>query len=278
MNKLILLLCIPFTLHAQDFAYNKATGKAVPQFVGELKLMKGRALKTTGGRPRPVKQGERFFPKDVVVTEDNASMKILITDDTWISVGPNSELVFTEFNFRDKDDRDIGYELKKGQLSANVRQKVKNGRIEFRSQYSSLGVRGTKLMMNYRELGGLGITEYALVEGKAEVKDSKGELHELKPGERIVLLDDKKKKEASVEKLELTPADLENFTSPEADEDKDIRPFMPYYEPKAVTVTSTGSGDETVERKKESTTAGDGSFQNLKKLNEQLKANQKKKR
>lgn len=278
MNKFFIMFLFSLSLYAQDFSYNKETGKAVPQFVGELKLMRGRALKTTGGRPRLVKTGDRFFPKDIVATEDNSSMKILISDDTWLSVGPNSEIVFTEFDFRDKDDRDIGYELKKGQISANVRQKIKKGKVEFRSMYSSIGVRGTKIMMNYREMKGVGITEYALLEGKADVTDSKGKIHEIKAGQRIVLLNDKKKDEPLMEQMELSPADLESFISPEADEDKDIRPFMPYYEPKAETVSSTNAGEGTAERKKESTTSGDGSFQNLKKLNEQLKDNQKKRK
>lgn len=279
MNKFLLVFSLAtLPLFAQDFAYNKETGKAVPQFVGELKLMRGRALKTTGGRPRLVKTGDRFFPKDVVETEANSSMKILISDDTWLSVGPNSELVFTEFDFRDKDDRNIGYELKKGQISANVRQKIKKGKVEFRSMYSSIGVRGTKIMMNYREVKGVGITEYALVEGQAEVTDSKGTHHEIKAGQRIVLLNGKNKEEPVMKTLDLTPEDLENFVSPEADEEKDIRPFMPYYEPKAESVTSTTGNEGAVENKKESTTSGNGSFSNLKKLNEQLKDNQKKKR
>ena len=276
--KHLFFLLLPLTLQAQDFSFNKETGKAVPQFVGELKLMRGRALKTTGGRPRPVKQGERFFPRDTVVTEENSSMKILISDDTWLSLGPESELVFTEFNYRDKDDRNITYELKKGRLAANVRQKIKNGAVDFRSRYSSMGVRGTKLMMNYREVNGLAVAEYALLEGKAHVTDSKGVEHELNAGERIVLLGDQKKKEERLEKLQLSPEDLQNFASPEADEDKDIRPFMPYYEPKALTVTSTTSDPGIEERKKDATTSGSGTFDNLKKLNEQLKDNQKKKR
>lgn len=277
MHYLIISLFVSLPLFGQDFTFNKETGKAVPKFVGELKLVKGRVLRTTGGRPRVVKVGEKFLPKDVVATEKNSSMKILIADDTWLSLGPDSELVFSEFDFREKDDRDVGYELRKGQLAANVRRKVKSGAVNFRTRYTTMGIRGTKLMMNYREVGGKAISEYALVEGKALVTDSQGAPHELGAGERIVLIEDQKTKEATLEKLQLSPEDLENFASPEADEDKGIRPFMPYYEPKAVSVSAVDEG--VVERsKKEKTTSGDGSFSNLKKLNEQLKDNQKKQR
>ena len=261
-----------FTLQAQNFAFNKESGKAVPNFVGELKLLKGRVLRTTGGRPRVVQIGEKFYPKDIVVTDADASMKILIADDTWLALGPDSELVFQDFEFKDKNERKIHYELKRGQLSANIRQKVKNGEVKFRSKYSAMGVRGTKIMMNYRELNGKGIAEYALAEGEAEVTDQAGKTHPLKAGERIILVQDKE-----LINLSLSPDELKNFTSPEAEEDKGIRPFMPYYEPKAETVTKVEGKSETTSGS-ESTTSGEGSFQNLKKLNEQLQDNQKKRR
>jgi hypothetical protein len=274
--KYLLLLLIPLSSHAQNFTFNKDTGKAVPNFVAELKLLKGNVLLTTGGRPRPVKQGDKFYPKDVIATEANSTMKILVTDDTWISLGPESELAFTEFEFKDKTDRKITYELRKGQLAANVRQKVKSGAINFRTRYSTMGVRGTKLLVNYREMSGVGISEFALIEGKAEVQSDAGTSHDLASGERIVLINGKNK-ESSLEKLELSREELEKFSSPEGEEKNDIRPFMPYYEPKALTVTKASV--ETLSQKSgEKETTGPGTFDNLKKLNEQLKDNQKKRR
>ncbi|MFL5785506.1 MAG: FecR domain-containing protein [Bacteriovoracaceae bacterium] len=279
-NIFALLLFLPFSLYAQNFSFDKKTGKAVPNFVAELKLMKGRALKTTGGRPRAVKVGEKFYAKDIIATEAESSMKLLVTDDTWLSLGPDSELVFTEFEYTDKTDRKISYELKKGQLSANVRQKINSGGVNFRSRFASMGVRGTKVMMNFRELKGsaLAVTEYALVEGKAEVIDNKGETHELNAGERIVVIEDQKNKSSQLEKLNLTKDELDSFTSPEADEDKNINPFMPYYEPKAQTVSAVTPKEEKKAAPVESTTSGQGTFQNLEKLNDQLKENQKKRR
>lgn len=275
MNKLILAILLPLSLYAQDFSFNKKTGKAVPNFVGELKLMKGSALKTTGGRPRPVKTGEKFYPKDSVATEENSSMKILITDDTWIALGPSSELVFKDFEFTDKSNRKIHYELKRGQLSANVREKVKSGEVRFISKYSSMGVRGTKIMMNYRELNGKAVTEYALVEGSADVMSSTGESFPLIAGGRIVLIEDEKTKGNSVEKLELTQEDLLNYAAPEADEEKRMDKFMPYFEPKAVNVSKLEPEDEANAKQVEKESDAEGSFNNLKKLNEQLQDNQK---
>jgi hypothetical protein len=271
----LLLTLIPLTLSAQSFTFDKKSGKAVPTFVAELKLLKGRVMKTTGGRPRVVQIGEKFYPKDVVETDADSSLKMIVADDTWLALGPNSELVFTDFEFKEKTDRTINYELKKGQLSANVRQKVKSGEVNFRTRFASMGVRGTKVLMNFREVKGKAITEYALVEGKAEVTDQKGTVHPLSAGERIVIMEDQKTKEAGLEKLQLSKEELESFTSPDADEDKGIKPFMPYYEPKAMQVTT--ATPEAVKSKPatEATTAGDGSFQNLKKLNEQLKENKK---
>ncbi len=101
----LLALPLAFPVHAQDFTFNKETGKAVPSFVGELKLLKGVVMRTTGGRPRQVQIGEKFYKNDVVVTEKDSSMKILIADDTWLSLGPETELIFTGFEFTDKNSR-----------------------------------------------------------------------------------------------------------------------------------------------------------------------------
>lgn len=279
MKYLILFVSIlSFTTHAQNFSFNKETGKAVPNFVGELKLLKGRVLRTTGGRPRVVQVGEKFYPKDIVVTEANATMKILMVDDTWLSLGPESEIVFTDFDFKDKNNRTIKYELKRGQLAANVRQKIKEGGVSFRTRFTSMGIRGTKILMNYREVSGRGISEYAVMEGEAEVTSSKGEAQRLTSGERIVLIENEKTNEELLERMKLTAEDLENFSSPEGEEDKGIKPFMPFYEPKAVSVTSTDSSGERVERKQDGSSSGNGTLNNLKKLNEQLKDNQKKRR
>lgn len=273
MKTLILFFFLPYSAFAQNFSFNKESGKAVPNFVAELKLLKGKVLRTTGGRPRIVQVGEKFYPKDVVVTEADASMKIIVADDTWLTLGPNSEIVFLDFEFKDKNERKISYELKRGQLTANVRQKIKSGEVNFRSKFTTMGVRGTKIMMNYREVNGKGIAEYALIEGSAEVVDQEGKSHPLMAGEHMILIQDQK-----IINLTLTSDDLKNFTSPEADEEKDIRPFMPYYEMKegAVSQLDENSSDSLEEKKEQK--SGDGTFQNLKKLNEQLQDNQKKRR
>lgn len=272
-----LFFCLPLALHAQDFSFNKETGKAMPNFVAELKLMKGRILRTTGGRPQVVQVGEKFYPNDVVTTDERSTMKLLVVDDTWLAIGPSSEIQFSEFDFREKTDRKITFDLRKGRLSANVRQPVKSGRVNFRSRYTSMAVRGTKIMMNYREVNGTGVTEYALIEGKALVTDSSGKTQELLAGERLVLLNTEDAADASEQKLRLSQEEIESFTSPDADEDRAIRPFMPFYEPKIAAslpaTTATGKKGVTTEA-----ATGEGSFSNLKKLNEQLLDNQKKNR
>lgn len=279
MKYLILsLFVLPFPVSAQNFSFNKETGKAVPNFVAELKLLKGRVIRTTGGRPEIVGIGEKFYPKDIIATEANSSMKLLVTDDTWLSIGPESEVVFTDYSFKDKNSRTINYELRKGQLTANIRQKIKDGGVNFRTRYTSMGIRGTKILMNYREKNGLGISEYAVIEGETEIINSKGEVQKLSTGERIVLMENVKAKTELSEKLKLTPEDLENFSSPEAEEDKDIRPFMPYYEPKAVSVSASDKAPQKIAGETEGSNSGSGTFDNLKKLNEQLEDNQKKRR
>jgi hypothetical protein len=87
-----------------------------------------------------------------------------------------------------------------------------------------------------------------------------------------------KKNESSLEKLELSAEELESFVSPEAEEDKSIAPFMPYYDPKALTVTVKDAAAKGKDTSSEASEKGYGSFQNLKKLNEELEQNQKRRR
>jgi hypothetical protein len=278
MTKLtFFILFFSLSLLAQDFTFDKEKGKAIPNFLCQLKLMKGTVYKKSGQDLVEVKVGERFNKNDTIVTGDQSVARVLVVDDTQLTIGPNSELNFADFEYMDKDNRKLLYHLVKGQLSGHVRQKAKDGDINFKTKYTVLGVRGTEILMNFRTVNNVDVSEYALVSGKAVVTDDKNAKHEIKKGDHLVFIHDTVKQTSAVEKLKLSNEEMNRLKAMKIDETKEFRPTMPYYEIGEVaqnTNTTAGSTDENAPSEKR---VDKKPWQeNLKQLNEKLKENSKK--
>jgi len=274
---LFFIFFFSLSLFAQDFTFDKEKGKAVPNFLCQLKLMKGTVYKKNGNDLVEVKVGDRFNKNDTIVTGDKSLAKVLVVDDTQLTIGPNSELNFSEFEYTDKDNRKLLYNLVKGQLSGHVRQKAKEGDINFRTKYTVLGVRGTEILMNFRTVNNVDVSEYALVSGKAVVTDDKNVQHEINKGDHLVFIHDTAKQTSAVEKLKLSNEKINRLKALKIDESKEFKPTMPYYKIGDVasnTTTTTDSMDENAPSEKR---VDKKPWQeNLKQLNEKLKENSKK--
>ena len=278
MTKLtFFILFFTLSLFAQDFTFDKEKGKAVPNFLCQLKLMKGTVYKKTGQELVEVKVGDRFNKNDTIVTGDQSLAKVLVVDDTQLTIGPNSELNFENFEYMDKDNRKLLYNLVKGQLSGHVRQKAKDGDINFKTKYTVLGVRGTEILMNFRTVNNVEVSEYALVSGKAVVTDDKNAKHEIKTGDHLVFIHDTMKQTSAVEKLKLSNEELNRLKAMKIDETKEFKQTMPYYEIGDIaqnTTSSAGSTDENAPSEKRDDKKP--WQENLKQLNQKLKENSKK--
>lgn len=278
MTKITFLtLFFSLSLFAQDFTFDKEKGKAVPNFLCQLKLMKGTVYKKSGQDLVEVKVGDRFNKNDTIVTGDQSLARVLVVDDTTLTIGPNSELNFAEFEYTDKDNRKLLYNLVKGQLSGHVRQKAKDGDINFKTKYTVLGVRGTEILMNFRSVNNVDVSEYALVSGKAVVTDDKNAKHDIKSGDHLVFIHDTVKQTSAVEKLKLSNEEVKRLKAMKIDETKEFKPTMPYYEIGEVaqnTATTSGSTDENTASEKRNDKKP--WQENLKQLNEKLKENSKK--
>ncbi len=277
---------------AQDMDFNKETGKVVPKYVGELKIFKGRVFKTTAkGKTIEVRPGERFYKDEILKPEDQSMAKLLIVDDTILSVGANTQLHFEDFSFIDKDNRRIVYSLLKGQLAGHVKIKAKEDEIIIKTKNATLGVRGTKILVNHKLLNkNLEISQFALLSGSAQVTDSKNKnlKHMLEQSDKVIIAHDNATQERADEKGRLTDEEFLKLDAKDVNEDLEFKPFMPYLEPKAIQPDSSlysllskpssaadNANDEGTAQKKK--TEPKGTFQNLKKLNEKLRENQKKK-
>lgn len=277
---LLLALTLP-TAFAEDMEFDKK-GHLVPTYVGEVKSFRGKLYKKNPqGRMLEVKPGTRFYKSDTLVTEEKSFAKLLIVDDTQLTVGPKTELNFEDFKFSTKTERKILYSLVQGQLRGDVKNKAKDDDVVIKTKNATLGVRGTKILVNHRTLNNLEVSEFALESGSAVVTDNvKKVKHDILKGERVVVLQDSVTNEYANEKNKLFPSDIDTLKN---DED-----FMPYYDLPSVQESSTlftlltrqNTGDDQeneAERGKQNKkdSGSKGTLHNLDKLNEKLRENQK---
>lgn len=284
MNPFIILLFASLAF-SQDFVFDKEKGRAVPSYVGQIKLLKGRAYKKNAEGTTAVKTGERFKKSDLLITEDKSFARIQIVDDSILSIGPKSELRFDEIDFKEKTDRKLTFSLLKGQLTGDIKNKAKPGEIKFRTKYTSMGVRGTYFLMNHQKLDSLHIAEYAVLSGSIAVTDDKNKLFPVGKGEKIVLIHDSSREISAEDKVQISPDEFQGLKGDHINEEKEIRPFLPLFKVSDVNsgsplypILNTGASQEetqtspVIEKRKQKSFTLD---QKLDQLNQKLRENQK---
>lgn len=279
MSHIFFALFFSTILLAKDFTFNKETGQAVPKHIGELKIAKGRVFKDMQGSLTPVKEGTKFYKSDRIVTEEKSYVKILMVDDSLFNIGPNSEIKFEDFTYSDKTNRTMLISLIKGQLRGQVKNKAKEGDLTIKTKLAVMGIRGTELFINHQTLKSLEVSEFALTEGKVEVKDQKDQKFDLNQSDKIIIVENPLTKEQVSEKNQLGEKDSlelkneENFLPLFSLASLDPKsPLAPLFE--KLPVLPTGPTQLTPPPSSSSRPAQDWR-QNLKKLNEKLKENQK---
>lgn len=277
MKIFLFALLVSGLVSAQDFTFDKASGKAVPSFIGELKLLKGEAYRKNGETTSPIKVGQRFHKNDTVITTNKTFVKIQMIDDSTISLNSNSELNFEEFEFTDKNNRQMVISLIKGQIRSFVKNKATAPNdLRFKTKTTAMAVRGTELLVNYHEEKNFEVSEFALISGKGEVTDHENKTHELKKNNRLVVVKYKAGNLSAAAPSPLPESLMKQLLEEES--------FLPYFNMDTIPensplytllhpVKKTAVDEKEAARIK--TEEGPGWEHNLQKLNEELKNNQK---
>jgi hypothetical protein len=281
--KTFIFALILFSLQAQsqDYTLDKETGKAVPSFIGQLRLVQGKVYKKAQGKLIEVFSGERFFEGNSLVTGKDATAKLMMVDESIISLGPEGEILFKKFLFKDKDNRNCEYELIKGQLRGNVPQKLKSGSISFKTKFSTMGIRGTQVFVNHQVLKGVEVSEFALIEGKAELRFGDAQFTGLSPRDHIVIVGSKDGKTAR-ESGQIEEKKFESLKAESMNEEKEMKPFLPYLNLAELAQTSSlrpillevPRMQDNEKPSSDSQKTPKNWKESLKKLNDQLKKNQ----
>ena len=119
--------------------------------IGQIKVAKGAVTIERGGQAQPATVGARLQTSDVVKTGVDGSVGINMSDNSLLSLGPNSTLSLDRYEFDSTTNQGaFDASLRKGSLA------VVSGRIAkqspdamtVRTPYAVLGVRGTEFVVS----------------------------------------------------------------------------------------------------------------------------------
>lgn len=118
--------------------------------IGQIKNASGTVDVNRAGAARHAAVGDQVFQDDVIATGADGSVGITFTDNSLISLGPNSELKLDQFQFNPAAHTgSFDTSLNKGTLAVKsgliVQQNPESMRIHM--QAATLGVRGTEFVV-----------------------------------------------------------------------------------------------------------------------------------
>jgi len=174
-----LIVATAFVLCA--FTYSRADAASA---VGKITRKSGNVALSRRGRNLRVAVGTRVMPGDLVSTKTGARVKILMSDSSVLSLGPNSKMRIRSYSHNRRTRQTAAnYDLVYGRGRARVPKRAgvrKN--IRFRTPTAVAGVRGTELIIEYDPVTGQ--TRIIAVDGTVTVEDpnNPGQFVTLTPG------------------------------------------------------------------------------------------------
>ena len=87
-----------------DFTIDPEKSMSVPLFAGKVVRIMGEVFKTKNKEEKEVKVvlGDKFRSGDSVRTSNKSFLRVVMADDSVISLGPNSKFKFLKFNFKER--------------------------------------------------------------------------------------------------------------------------------------------------------------------------------
>jgi hypothetical protein len=130
------------------------SGAAAAADIGLVKVSKGDVRIERGANKMPAKVGQAVQTSDVIVTGADGSAGITFTDNSLVSVGPNSVFAIEKYRF-DTTTHVGEFEgnLRQGRLAAVSGKMVKQTpeSMKIRTPSAIMGVRGTEFVVQVDE-------------------------------------------------------------------------------------------------------------------------------
>jgi hypothetical protein len=122
--------------------------------IAQVKTAAGAVFVVRDGHRNPVKPGEPLFEKDVLQTDADGAIGVTFTDNSILSLGPNSEAALAEYSFDSSNFKGAMLtDMRKGTLSMVSGDIARSSptAMKVRTPTAILGVRGTSFAV---EVGG----------------------------------------------------------------------------------------------------------------------------
>jgi len=226
-----ILIGLVFGQKEPDYKLNKE-GQAVPTFLGRIIMLKGSVSRVEGdGKRVALKIQSKIKKNQTIATGKGSFIKIKLVDQSIFTMSSFSQIHFKNFNYKSPKDRSGVFNLIKGKLRAAIPVKSKKDALQIISGTASMGIRGTKVLVNNRtDKLGNNVVQMALLEGDVVVKNSlTKEEKKLNPGDHLIFVQDKKSKE-SLNKVEALDEEIVKELRHIDEEEKKVLPFLPFYD------------------------------------------------
>jgi len=148
---------------------------ATTQSSGSIVKLVGKAWKLSKSLPKPIalKSGSSVASGDIVQTDKKSFVRIKMTDETILSIGPKSKLEIKHYEYKSNAIRKTIYNLQYGKLRSLINKKAKKGdEIKINTKVVAIGVRGTEILSNAYLVQKKATTDTMLLSGKANASVS----------------------------------------------------------------------------------------------------------
>ncbi len=122
--------------------------------VGSVNRLKGTASIIRQTRVIPAQIGEKIYMMDSLKTGRDGSMGVIFKDDTLLSIGPESEIIISEFLFSPAEGKlSIVTRLLKGTAIylTGIIGKLSPESVRFETPVANIGIRGTKFAVKIED-------------------------------------------------------------------------------------------------------------------------------
>jgi len=123
-----------------------AAAWADEEAVAQIKTASGAVFVVRDGKRMPAKPGDALYEKDVLQTDADGAIGLTFSDNTVLSLGPNSEAALAEYNFDSSNfNGKMLTDMRKGTLtmvSGDIARSSPDA-MKVRTPTAILGVRGT---------------------------------------------------------------------------------------------------------------------------------------
>lgn len=130
--------------------WGAAPVRGAETMIGSVKLCSGAAVVLRGEQVLPAQPGLQLQARDILRTGDDATLGVILRDDTRISLGPGSEVVLDEFFFAPAEGRlSLVVRMVRGivQFISGEISRLAPERVKFETPVGVVGVRGTRFLV-----------------------------------------------------------------------------------------------------------------------------------